>query len=244
MITLVVGSLKVDQNSIFCKAEGVIGGTGNHVGYFPHMKSYLKEGRIYKIEGGGKFGDMLREWMDRTKDGHYPLYPNPGQLYLAEVALGAVPKFFRRRGGLFESKGILFANVYERQRSGVLHRGIGVDNDDPKVIRYANEHALTNEHIGHAGHTYFNTYEVKLKDRGERVKIIDNGHLTAFDSLEIRNIVAKHGNPDDILSEDWIPAIPGISYPEDYMRDYGQDPVRWIQKELEGRLPATIGVPK
>ncbi len=227
----------------FCKAEGVIAGTSNHVGYFPHMKCHLKEGQIYKIEGGGKFGDKLREWMDKTKDVHYPLYPNPGNLYLTEVALGTVPKFFRRRGNLFESLGILFANVYERQRSGVIHWGIGVDEFDPKVLEYANEKGLPNEHIGHAAHTYFNTYEVKLRDSGEWVKIINKGHLTALDDPEIRSMAAKHGDPDDILSEDWIPAIPGINFPGDYMREYGQDPVKWIKKELDGQLPATIGVP-
>jgi hypothetical protein len=228
----------------FCRAEGVIAGTSNHVGYFPHMKCYLREGQIYKIEGGGKFGDKLREWMDKTKDVHYPLYPNPGNLYLTEVALGTVPKFFRRRGDLFESHGILFANVYERQRSGVIHWGIGVDEYDPKVLEYANEKGLPNEHIGHAAHTYFNTYEVKLRDTGEWVKIIDKGHLTALDDPEIRSTAAKHGDTDDILSEDWVPAIPGINFPGDYMREYGQNPVKWIKKELEGQLPATIGVPK
>jgi hypothetical protein len=227
----------------FCKAEGVIAGTSNHVGYFPHMKCYLKEGQIYKIEGGGKFGDKLREWMDKTKDVHYPLYPNPGQLYLTEVALGTVPKFFRRKGGLFESHGILFANVYERQRSGVIHWGIGADEYDPKVLEYARQKGLPNEHIGHAAHTYFNTYEVKLRDTGQWVKIIDKGHLTALDDPEIRSMAVKHGNPDDILSEDWVPALPGINFPGDYMRDYGQDPVAWIKMELDGRLPATIGVP-
>jgi len=227
----------------FCRAEGVIAGTSNHVGYFPHMKCYLKEGQIYKIEGGGKFGDKLREWMDKTKDVHYPLYPNPGNLYLTEVALGTVPKFFRRRGNLFESLGILFANVYERQRSGVIHWGIGADEFDPKVLEYANEKGLPNEHIGHAAHTYFNTYEVKLRDSGEWVKIINKGHLTALDDPEIRSMSAKHGNPDDILSEDWTPAIPGINFPGDYMREYGQNPVKWIKKELDGQLPATVGVP-
>ena len=229
----------------FCKAEGVIAGTSNHVGYFPHMKCYLKEGQIYKIEGGGKFGDKLREWMDKTKDVHYPLYPNPGNLYLAEVALGTVPKFFRRRGDLFGSLGFLLANVYERQRSGVLHWGIGADEFDPKVLDYAKEKGLPNEHIGHAAHTYFNTYGVKLRDTSsDWVKIIDKGHLTALDDPEIRGMAGKYGDPDDILNEEWVPAIPGINYPGDYMREYGQDPIAWIKKELDGQLPATIGVPK
>lgn len=228
----------------FCEMEGVIAGTSNHVGYFPHMKCYLKGGQIYKIEGGGKFGEKLREWMEKTKDVHYPLYPKPGNLYISEVALGTVPKFFRRRGDLFESLGVLFPNVYERQRSGVIHWGIGVEDYDPAFLEYAKEKRLPREHIGHAAHTYFNTYEVKLRDTGEWEKIIDKGHLTSLDDSEVRRMAAKFGNPDDMLSEEWVPAIPGINYPGDYMRDYGWDPVTWIKKELEGKLPGTIGVPK
>lgn len=233
----------ISGHRVFCKAEGVIAGTSNHTGYFPHMKSYLKEGQIYKIEGGGRFGDLLREWIEKTKNVHYPGYPNPGNLYLWEIALGTAPKYFRNRTYLFGARR-LFANAYERNRSGVLHWGIGVEDFDPEVIKYAKENKLPKSHIGHAAHTYFNTYEVKLRDTGEWVKIIDKGRLTALDDPEVRRLAAKYGDPDDILAEEWIPAIPGINYPGDYMRDYSQGPVAWVKKEVEGQLPATIGVPR
>ena len=76
------------------------------------------------------------------------------------------------------------------------------------------------------------------------MKIIDKGHLTALDDPEMRRIASKHGDPDDILSEDWVPAIPGIIFPGDYMREYGHNPVTWIKKELDDQSPATIGLPQ
>lgn len=228
----------------YAKAEGVIAGTSNHTGYFPHMKTYLKGGVIYKIEGGGKFGDLLRKFLEKTRNVHYPGYPSPGNLYLLEIALGTCPKYFRRRVDIREGGYPLFVNVYERLRSGVLHWGIGIDDYDPQVVKYAKENNLPRSHIGHAAHTYFTTYEVVLRDTKERVKIIDKGHLTVLDDPEVRTLAAKHGDPDEILSEEWIPAIPGINYPGDYMRDYGANPAEWIRKEVEEQLPATAGVPK
>jgi hypothetical protein len=75
------------------------------------------------------------------------------------------------------------------------------------------------------------------------VKIVDKGHLTALDDPEVRSLAGKYGDPEDILSEEWIPAIPGINYPGNYMDDYGKDPTEWVTKEIEEQLPATIGVP-
>jgi len=225
-------------------AEGVIAGTANHTGYFPHMKTYLKEGQVYKVEGGGKFGDLVREVLEATKNTWYPGYPRPGYLYLVEIALGTGPKFIRRRVDMRLGGYPLFINSYERQRSGVLHWGIGLDDFDPEFIKYAKGDRLPRNHMGHAAHTYFNTIEFKMRDTGERVKIVDKGHLSALDDPEVRSLAGKYGDPEDILSEEWIPAIPGINYPGNYMDDYGKDPTEWVTKEIEEQLPATMGVPK
>ncbi len=83
-----------------------------------------------------------------------------------------------------------------------------------------------------------------MRDTGEWIKIIDRGRITILDDPEVRKVAAKYGDRDELLKEEWFPAIPGINYPGDYMRDYGQDPASWVKKEIEGQLPATIGVPK
>lgn len=226
----------------FPKAQGVISGTGNHFGYYPHMRGYLEDGVIVRLEGGGLFGELLRLILAKTKNVQYPIYPKPGYNYLVGVALGTNPKFFRNRFGLFETYR-WFSNNGERNRAGVIHWDMGLHFTNPEILKFAQEHHLPTQHGWHF-HTYFNTYTVKLRDTGEWIKIIDKGRITALDDPEVRNLASRYGDPDELLIDDWVPAIPGINYPGDYMRDYGTDPASWIRKELEGKLPETIGVPK
>ena len=55
--------------------------------------------------------------------------------------------------------------------------------------------------------TFFNTLVT------ERGTVIENGHLTALDDPKIRKIAKKYGDPDELLKELWIPAVPGINTP-------------------------------
>ncbi|HEY7061146.1 MAG TPA: hypothetical protein VII06_06690 [Chloroflexota bacterium] len=223
------------------RVQGVIAGTGNHVGYYPHLIAHLEDGLVTRVEGGGLFGDLVREVLSRTKDAHYPHYPKPGYMFLVELALGTNPKDFRNTVGLFESY-FPMPNVGERNRAGVLHFGVGVHPLDTEIVAFAAERGLPHEHGWHV-HTYFTTYEVRLRS-GEWLTVMDQGHLTALDDPEVRALAERYGDPDALLREDWVPAIPGINHPGDYQRDYGRDPATWIRNELEGRLPATVGVPQ
>ena len=63
--------------------------------------------------------------------------------------------------------------------------------------------------------------------------------LIVDDDPEIRKLAAKYGNPDEILKEKWIPAMPGINVPGDYLTDYAKDPYKLIseqQAELKKNL--------
>ncbi len=62
------------------------------------------------------------------------------------------------------------------------------------------------------------------------VRVIEKGRLTAFDDPEVREVAAKYGDPDLLLRELWVPAIPGVNYPGDYERDYAKDPMAWLKK--------------
>ena len=37
--------------------------------------------------------------------------------------------------------------------------------------------------------------------------LVDKGHLTVLDDPEIRRLASKFGDPDQLLSEDWIPPL-------------------------------------
>ncbi len=131
---------------------------------------------------------------------------------------------------------------WERGRSGVIHWGLGVSRNSsalPAVREWYEENkpAVSGHH--HI-HTYFNTMDFTMED-GQQLRYIDKGHLTLLDDPEIREIASKYGDPDEILTEKWIPAVPGINVPGNYLTDYGQDPGKVIAKqqaELMNKLQA------
>ena len=49
----------------------------------------------------------------------------------------------------------------------------------------------------------------------------------ALDDPEVRKLAEKYGDPDDLLREDWVPQIPGITAAGSY-EDYAREPGKWI----------------
>lgn len=139
--------------------------------------------------------------------------------------MGVNPKASRPHN-VMESAIARASFVEERKRSGIMHLGFG--NTTHENSLWAAENQLPGSHY-HV-HLYFPTYTIETRD-GRRMKVIDRGHLTALDDPEVRQIAAKYGDPDELLREDWIPAIPGINTPGDYVRDYAGDPGAWIVQE-------------
>ena len=201
--------------------EGVVGATSSHKGTFPHMKMTIKNHQIVKIEGGGRYGDLWRELLEKRKDIQYPFLPGPGAAYWMEAAIGTNPKAIRPHTIYVTGPW----NSNDRRRAGVVHLGFGTAG--PLDSWAAREGVNTgHDHI----HLYFATYEAETRD-GEKTKLIDKGHLTVLDDPEVRELAAKYGDPDELLSEAWIPAIPGINAPGDYWQDYANNPRAWIEKE-------------
>jgi hypothetical protein len=202
---------------------GVLAGTTDHIGPYPHIKIYLKNNKVQKIEGGGEFGDLWREFLQKNKDVKFPHYPAPGIDYFIEAAIGTHPKVMRPFN-VFESATVRSTFIAERDRSGIMHLGVGQALD----LVWALKRELPFYHF-HC-HLYFATYTCHLKD-GREVKLIDKGHLTTLDDPEVRQVAAKYGDPDQLLREDWIPAIPGINTDGDYWKDYAQDPETYMKQE-------------
>ncbi|MBI4483898.1 MAG: hypothetical protein HY652_13560 [Acidobacteria bacterium] len=203
--------------------QGVIAGTSDHIGPYPHLKITLRKNQMEKIEGGGRFGDLWREFLRVTKDVHYPHYPAPGSKYLIEAAIGTHPKVARPHN-VMETIAGRVSWAYERNRSGIIHMGLGQLLSTAWAIRRGVQ--ASHWHV----HLYFPTYAVTMAD-GKEAKVIDKGHLTALDDPEIRQLASKYGNPDDLLTESWVPAMPGINTAGDYWKDYAPDPAAWAKKE-------------
>ena len=81
--------------------------------------------------------------------------------------------------------------------------------------------------------TYFTTYKVRLRNANKWVNILDKGHMTSLDNPEVRALASRYGDPNYLLTEDWIPEVPGINAPGDYMKDYAPNPGDYAFKVME-----------
>lgn len=222
--------------------NGVIAGTNGSGGFWPRMEMHFKNGYLAEIKGGGTYGDILREFLHypHINDVTYPYYNHPGYWHLWELALGTNPKNFRNPSDFY---GGGHAGIYcltiERYRTGVMHWGFGNElKNEPgssglpaKWLKFGEEHNLPTGHDFHI-HNYFATYKVHLKTTGKWVTLVDKGHLTVLNDPEVRALASRYGEADTILSEDWIPEVPGINAPGRY-EDYAQDPWKYANSQME-----------
>ena len=111
------------------------------------------------------------------------------------------------------------AREWERRRSGVIHMGFGTLWRSAEE-KWAGEHGILYGHL-HI-HLLFPTFTIMTKS-GKEYTIIRNGRLTALDDPEVRKLAEKYGDPNDLLREDWIPQIPGITCAGSY-DDYAKNP--------------------
>lgn len=237
--------------------SGVICGAGNHVGFFPRMCVHLDDrGRVVRVEGGGRKGELFRGLVTHPlfASARFPTAAAPGYWYLSPDGFATNPKFVRNMETLVNGS-TDFTNLSERQRGGVQHfsfssyaglfdatqaeidqaikekRGMGRLFDiDPHDVAYAKANKLPISHTAHV-HVYFGTVKYRLRDNGEVLTISDKGRVTAYSNPEVRALAAKYGDPDAILSYDWVPGIPGINEPGNYERDYARDPWSWLMRE-------------
>jgi len=202
-------------------ATGVIAATTCHFARpFPQMRLHFEAGRLEAIEGGGGYGDRWRELLAATRETQYPCFPRKGLFWLWELAIGTNPKIRRPSNiHLLSSGGF----EWERRRSGIIHLGVGTRWRGPEEA-WAGERGITYGHL-HV-HLLFPTYRITTVG-GQQVKVIDQGRLTALDDSEVRALAQQHGDPAEVLREDWIPAVPGITAPGSY-GDFARDPARAI----------------
>jgi hypothetical protein len=114
-------------------------------------------------------------------------------------------------------------------RAGVVHIGFGtiISADQERTD------AKAGKLVGHWHvHLYFPTFEGTTAS-GETITIIKNGRLAALDAPEVREIAAQYGDPDELLKEDWIPAVPGLNVAGDYNEHFAKDPFDFTMLELD-----------
>jgi hypothetical protein len=88
---------------------------------------------------------------------------------------------------------------------------------------FAKQNGLPNDHWWHI-HNTLPTYRVRVRaTKNTWMTLIEKGEVNALKSPEIRALASRYGNPDEVLSDDWSPYIPGINAPGKY-QDYAKDP--------------------
>lgn len=236
---------------------GVVCGGANHIGFYPRMCVHLDQrGKIIKVDGGGRTGDLFRGLVTdpRFAAVKFPTAQSAGYWYLSPDGFATNPKFVRNMETLVRGS-TDFTNLSERQRGGVQHfsfssyaglfdfteeeidkaisenRGMGdLFNSDPRDVRYVKSLKLPVSHTMHV-HVYFGSINYRLRDNGELIPVSSKGRVAAYDNAEVRALAAKYGNPDEVLSYDWVPGIPGINMDGDYANDYARNPWAWITRE-------------
>lgn len=158
------------------------------------IKMHLKGRQVTKIEGGGKFAARMKRSFDQYKDLHFPENPAPGANWLSTFGICTNPKASRSPAwSKMAGSGRMHAWAFGHRRSGVIHSAIGeaLVNPKYKVIRH------------------FDLYFTTLIADGR--KVMDRGRPVAMDDPAVRKVAAKYGDPDELLTEDWIPAIKGVN---------------------------------
>lgn len=101
--------------------------------------------------------------------------------------------------------------------------------------QYAKDNHIPLGHI-HV-HNYFATFEIKVQGTDYWYKIIDKGWVTAMSDPRIRALTTQYGDPNELLSYDWQPPLPGINCEGDYLKDYAPDPLAYLKKRLKENKP-------
>ncbi len=200
--------------------NGTIAGTVGHGGFYPRWEITFQDGHIGDVKGGGYYGETLKTFLKYPNIDTlvYPFHTHKGFWYLYEIAFGTHPKAFRDPTELMNGNALP-----ERARSGVIHWGLGhrlwhdpdAPIESPTWLSFTAKYNLPRDHSFHT-HTYFTTYRIHLRNTDKWVKLLDKGRLTSLDDAEVRALASRYGDADQLLTEDWIPEIPGINAPGDY----------------------------
>lgn len=201
-------------------STGTIAGTLNHFSRpFPRIEVDVENARMTAIRGGGAYGAAWRDLEAESRATQYPCFPGPGLFWLWELAIGTNPKIARPSNIRFLSSG---GFEWERRRAGIIHCGIGTRWRSSEEV-WAGEQRLLYGHL----HVHLLAATLIVETPHGDVPVIEAGRLSAYDDPEVRDLAGQIGDPDQLLRDDWVPEIPGVTVPGEYA-EYARDPARWI----------------
>ncbi|MGK0296931.1 MAG: hypothetical protein ACI9XC_000531 [Gammaproteobacteria bacterium] len=222
-------------DSVQSRTNGIIASTNSHASNHARIEVHLKDGYMDKIIGGGLYGDGMRLSLAYPKINEliWPDNPKPGFWWLYEAGTGTNPKYFKHPKEI-----LLGQNLSERNAGGVIHWSFGTTvSSERDTDNFREKNQMPTGHAMHH-HTLLPTYQVRLRDSGNWLTLIEHGVIQTYVDPEVRALTSRYGNPDDILRRDWIPELPGITIPGNYNEDYASDPgthwVKWANSIEDG----------
>jgi hypothetical protein len=201
-------------------STGTIAGTLNHFSRpFPRIEVDIENARLTGIRGGGAYGAAWADLEAESAATEYPSFPGPGLFWLWELAIGTNPKIVRPSNIECLSSG---GFEWERRRAGIIHCGIGTRWRSSEEVWAGERHIL----YGHL-HVHLLLPTLIVDTPAGEVPVIERGRLSAYDDPDVRDLAATFGDPDQLLRDDWVPEIPGITAPGDYAA-YAENPAAWV----------------
>ena len=167
-----------------------------HAGTIAEIEPTIEGGRVVAVAGGGRMGEYMRQAFEQYAQVHYPLFPAPGVNWVEYTVWGWIPHLAPAAYADELKWTARFAAEKFENRAGVVHIAIGT-GAGALTTAFANAHGYPIHHKD------FNLFRATLTVDG--AKVVDAGHLLALDAPEIRQIAAKYGDPDVLLTEIWTP---------------------------------------
>lgn len=219
--------------------SGVIAATNNHRATHPRMQIEVKEGKVSAVQGGGLYGELWRLLLNYpgTQELTWPYIDRPGYWWLYEAGTGTNPKYFKHPDELLEGR-----NTSERNVGGVMHWSFGAEVEigpestaeygfSPQTVEFGKTHNVPIRHSMH-NHNLLPTVQGRIRGTQQWETMINNGRIVALDEPEVRALASRYGDPEEILRQDYVPPLPGITIPGTY-DDYGRDPGGYWTKWAE-----------
>lgn len=171
-----------------------------HVGILEEpVTLWVENSQVRRVEGGKGLDSYLKRMFERFDSVDFGAHGGPGIRWLEEITFTTHPKEF----GLIKSNDT-FSGLFNNwsgahYRSGAIHISVGGSFQGPPPPAG----------IDRGYHFVFELYFPTLVVGGR--KLIENGRLLALDDPEVRAVASRFGSPEELLAEDWIPAIPGAN---------------------------------
>jgi hypothetical protein len=127
------------MNGVFVTSSVTFGGP------IPRIKLTVEQGKVVKVEGGGKLGERLMESFERYAAHHKSKCPGPGANWLTTMGICTHPK--AQRSPFFDeltASARVYAWTFGHCRSGVVHSSIGegMISLTYKMIRHFNTYFI------------------------------------------------------------------------------------------------------